>query len=396
MNRDRYGRGGNLNINDGYRRDYRYEKDDYRYHRDRYNSHNDDRYNRDRYSRDRYEHDRHERGHRERSRHERDRYERRDRSRERGDIKIEENDNVNGDRASIMQQLEKENRTVFVRGLPLNSTDEELTKFFSQIGEIVTLKQVYDQTTKRPRGFGYVEYQTIEAATRALEMNGKFFKDITISATPIESKVIRIRNLVNGLDRDDLFKIFGIVGKIEELTLENDGNFKTALCEYENVKMAKKAIELYDGRKFGDLKWEVFSVKGDATNEIDEEDEKVLSRRTKEMLLMRVQGGNNLFGQENKDGRKALMLQNMFVKSKEKEGFEEELRADVIEELQQYCRVVDVVVDSIHPKGLVFVLCESIVDAQKAFSVLHLRWFNSHLIRAEYFPEQKFPVVKRD
>ncbi|ELP86596.1 protein HRB1, putative [Entamoeba invadens IP1] len=315
------------------------------------------------------------------------------------------------ERNSILEQLERERRTVFVRGLTTEATDSEIISFFKSAGTVVTVKQIIDQITQHSRGFGYVEFQTIEEANKAINMSGKFFKEgiplfvadsnsqqnrnvSTVAALPLESKTIRVRNLIKQLDLDDINQVFGVTGTIVKRELKRDGDFNCALIEFETIKQAKKAIELYDGRKFGNVKWEVFSVKENGSDCINEDDEKLLAQRTKEMMMQRLQGGGTVFDQENKEGRKALFVQNMFSLAKEKSGFEAELRDDVFEELKQYCRVKDVIVDIHHPKGVVYVVCETALDTQKAFSVLNLRWFNMRLIRAEYFPENKVPVIK--
>ncbi|EDR29692.1 splicing factor, putative [Entamoeba dispar SAW760] len=379
--------------------------------RDRFSNRNNER--RDRYN-DRFE--RRERSYDNYNSHERrreERYEYRSRYEKREEKKGRKEEEIN-DKETIMQQIEKERRTVFVRGLTTEASNEEIKEFFNQAGEVVHVEQVIDTTTKRSRGFGYVEFKSIEGAIKAIEMSGMFFKEnspiyvsesnaqqnrntITVTNTQLQTNRIKVKNMNKQLSREDIEKVFGIAGKIIELEIKEEEESNNVMIEYDTIKMAKRAIELYDGRSFGNMKWEVFSICEKGNDIITNEDEQLLESKSKEILLKRIQGGTStLFGQENINHYKALFVQNVFIQGKESIGFEKELRNDILEELKQYCQVKDVIIDLIHPKGVVYVLCETDLDAQKAFSVMHLRWFNMHLLRVEYYPESKIPIVHQN
>jgi len=68
-------------------------------------------------------------------------------------------------------------RKLYVGNLPFNATDEELREHFAQAGTPETVAIIMDRMTGRSRGFGFVEMQTDDEASRAIErLDGKEFK----------------------------------------------------------------------------------------------------------------------------------------------------------------------------------------------------------------------------
>ena len=128
-------------------------------------------------------------------------------------------------------------------------------------------------------------------------------------------------------------------------------------------------------------------------NEITIEEELLLEQKKKEMIQSRLEGTNVLYNQENRNNYKSICIHNMFDKKEEQKGFEKELKDDIAFELEQYCKVKKIVIDSYHEKGLVYVIFDSSLDAQKAFGMINLRWFNKRIIKAEYYPEEKVPLI---
>ena len=58
---------------------------------------------------------------------------------------------------------------IFVGGLSWNTTSEELSDYFAQIGEVTHSRVIADRETGRSRGFGFVTFATEEAANSAIE-----------------------------------------------------------------------------------------------------------------------------------------------------------------------------------------------------------------------------------
>ncbi|KAK9849372.1 hypothetical protein WJX84_011388 [Apatococcus fuscideae] len=67
---------------------------------------------------------------------------------------------------------------VFVRGLPLHLSEEDLRGLFAQYGSVETCRLVVDLKTGASRGYGFVNLQTVEQASAAISsLNGTILGD---------------------------------------------------------------------------------------------------------------------------------------------------------------------------------------------------------------------------
>ncbi|CAN4114391.1 unnamed protein product [Withania somnifera] len=65
-------------------------------------------------------------------------------------------------------------KKLFVTGLSFYTSEKTLRAAFEGYGELVEVKIIMDKISKRSKGYAFVEYTTVEAASAALkEMNGK-------------------------------------------------------------------------------------------------------------------------------------------------------------------------------------------------------------------------------
>ncbi|RLM87700.1 heterogeneous nuclear ribonucleoprotein 1-like [Panicum miliaceum] len=69
-------------------------------------------------------------------------------------------------------------RKIFVGGLPSDVTEADFRRCFEQFGAITDVVVIYDRSTQRPRGFGFITYDSEDAVDKALhkslhELNGK-------------------------------------------------------------------------------------------------------------------------------------------------------------------------------------------------------------------------------
>lgn len=62
--------------------------------------------------------------------------------------------------------------TVFVGNLAWSATEDDLRSHFESCGDIVDVRLPEDRYSGRKKGFGYVTFDSVEAAQKALEMNG--------------------------------------------------------------------------------------------------------------------------------------------------------------------------------------------------------------------------------
>lgn len=70
---------------------------------------------------------------------------------------------------------------LYVGNLPFNCTEDQIREFFSQAGDVSSVKIITDRETGKSRGFCFVE---MEDATNAInDLNGKDFngRNITVS-----------------------------------------------------------------------------------------------------------------------------------------------------------------------------------------------------------------------
>jgi RNA recognition motif-containing protein len=63
-------------------------------------------------------------------------------------------------------------KTLFVGNLPWSATEADLTRAFSQFGEVIAARVATDRDTGRSRGFGFVEVPADQAETMIAAMNG--------------------------------------------------------------------------------------------------------------------------------------------------------------------------------------------------------------------------------
>jgi len=65
------------------------------------------------------------------------------------------------------EQLSETN--LYVRGLLPDTTDKDLVQLCQQYGKIISTKAIIDQTTGKCKGYGFVDYETAEAASAAVK-----------------------------------------------------------------------------------------------------------------------------------------------------------------------------------------------------------------------------------
>merc|ERR1719281_978969 len=61
---------------------------------------------------------------------------------------------------------------LFVKGIPVGKTEEEVKTLFSQFGTVNNVFFIKDKVTKVSRGFGFVDFENQEAADSALQLDG--------------------------------------------------------------------------------------------------------------------------------------------------------------------------------------------------------------------------------
>jgi len=106
------------------------------------------------------------------------------------------------ERVSLVKMTFKANRAsssgdnLYVKNLHDSVDDAKLRELFSRFGDIKSVRVAIDRTSGRPRGFGFVKFETAEQAAKALtEMNGSFLINKPIYVSKFQTKEERMQFL---------------------------------------------------------------------------------------------------------------------------------------------------------------------------------------------------------
>ncbi|KAJ0946821.1 putative RNA recognition motif domain, nucleotide-binding alpha-beta plait domain superfamily [Helianthus annuus] len=108
-------------------------------------------------------------------------------------------------------------KKIFVGGLASSVTENDFKNYFEQFGMITDVVVMYDHNTQRPRGFGFITYESEESVDKALqktfhELNGKMVE--VKRAVPKESSPGPNRSQISGfnygLSRANSFLNYGL------------------------------------------------------------------------------------------------------------------------------------------------------------------------------------------
>ncbi|CAM9418416.1 unnamed protein product, partial [Heterosigma akashiwo] len=181
---------------------------------------------------------------------------------------------------AAVNELTKDQRTVFVSQLVMKAKERDLKNFFEQIGPVNGVIMIRDKYTNRHKGFAYVEMKELESIPACLLLNGqvpdfqkfpilvkaseaeKNFlaqKEKTEKATAEQRKKeeersraarIYVGNLHPDISEEDLKVVLKQCGEIESLNLiknEQGVSKGYAFCQYKNVEDANLAKEKLAG-----------------------------------------------------------------------------------------------------------------------------------------------------
>jgi len=153
-----------------------------------------------------------------------------------------------------VNELTKDQRTVFVSQLVMKAKEKDLRKFFEQIGPVNGVIMIRDKHTNRHKGFAYVEMKDLESIPACLLMNGQvptFQKfPILVKASEAEKNFLakkeatdkaKLQEMVRGqsekkkndgrlyignlhvnITQDDLMVVLQQCGPVESINLHRD------------------------------------------------------------------------------------------------------------------------------------------------------------------------------
>jgi cold-inducible RNA-binding protein len=77
---------------------------------------------------------------------------------------------------------------LFVGNLPFSATEQSVRALFEPHGTIESLALINDRDTGRPRGFGFIEMPSADAAKAMQALNGKDFEGRALKVNEAQSK----------------------------------------------------------------------------------------------------------------------------------------------------------------------------------------------------------------
>jgi len=84
---------------------------------------------------------------------------------------------IKGKQCEIKAAKSRENKKVFVGGLPADHPEEELRKYFEQFGKVDDIEWPFDKQTKMRRNFAFIVFEEEEATDRAVQVPKHVFSD---------------------------------------------------------------------------------------------------------------------------------------------------------------------------------------------------------------------------
>ena len=91
---------------------------------------------------------------------------------------------------------------LYVGNLSYNTTEATLRPLFAEFGEVESINLITDRDTGRPKGFGFIEMATDQAAQAAISaLNGKMVDEREIKVDKAKPQVDRDRRQQGGRSR---------------------------------------------------------------------------------------------------------------------------------------------------------------------------------------------------
>jgi len=196
----------------------------------------------------------------------------------------------------------KTKKTIYVKNseFPKDFTEEQLKELFKECGTVVMTTLLRKPATKELRGTGFVEFETHEAAAKAVKEynnklvgNGRLGVVFSTSSGPKEAKpqkvveegpCLFVRALNFKVRNKQLRKEFEPFGKITNCRVNKKGY---AFVEYETVDEAKKAKDEMNGKEIEGKAVEIFFAEKREKKEKPKKKEKKAAEATPEKKTKR-------------------------------------------------------------------------------------------------------------
>ncbi|EGZ17198.1 hypothetical protein PHYSODRAFT_354553 [Phytophthora sojae] len=155
---------------------------------------------------------------------------------------------------------------IFVKNLDTSIDNKALYDTFSLFGNILSCKVAIDHTTGASKGYGYVHYETAEAATEAIaKINGMLIAGTEVFVGHFQKRQDRpdaddwtncyVKNIPTQWTDADLLKEFEPFGKVLSAVVMKDNanpeqNRGFGFVNYEDSEAAHKAVDALNGKSY--------------------------------------------------------------------------------------------------------------------------------------------------
>lgn len=227
---------------------------------------------------------------------------------------------------------------LYVGSLHFNINEEMLMGIFEPFGKVDKIELSRDSETGRSKGFGFVHFREADDARKALEhLNGFELAGRAMKVNYITERTTdHHHHHINPelLDSDEIDRAGIDLGTRGRLQL------MAKLAEGTGIELPQAAVS-----------------------------------------ALQTSNTNGSVATPTMVATPCFLLTNMFNPREESgEGWDEEIKNDVIEECRKHGGVVHVYVDTESEEGYVYVKCASIGAANATVNALHGRWFASKYI----------------
>lgn len=166
-----------------------------------------------------------------------------------------------------MSVQEQVRYVVFVGGIPLQTTKEDLEAHFKLYGQVARITIGSNKRSKLPRGYAYVTMESEAAVSRILanfhSINGKVV-DCEIAVRKSQKKLwkdeqrsrrVFLNNIPTTMTIDDLNKAFSVFGKVRTSNkiIGKSGVERQGYVEFSNAESVKRTLNEYSVSHIADL-----------------------------------------------------------------------------------------------------------------------------------------------
>ncbi|XP_072028564.1 RNA-binding motif, single-stranded-interacting protein 2-like isoform X2 [Amphiura filiformis] len=149
-----------------------------------------------------------------------------------------------------VEKLSKTN--LYIRGLPLSTTDEDLVNLCSPYGKIVSTKAIMDKLTARCKGYGFVDFENAQHAATAVEaLQSKGILAQMAKAQEQDPTNLYLSNLPKHFDEKHLEEMLAPYGQVISTRILRDSNTQLSrgvgFARMESKEKCEEVITKFNG-----------------------------------------------------------------------------------------------------------------------------------------------------